>query len=332
MTEGRRLAWSAALEPSKEARRLSENRLEICAPCGPGRRLSIKLHVTELVLTRPQARFGPGAGVWRAAIVQYTASETRVSRTMPHADSLALPSDTPTKQEFYAHVCATAEALLAPTNDADPAANWITVLSNAASLLFGSYENYASKFGRDEGRKVNWAGARDDLPLSARFAAPPPKSWLTQFVMHRSPGFYVVPSLMTRSADSTAEPSQLLLGPFHGRPACNSVSLRPASASRPVGVCAASYLAQETVVVQDVNARPGHIACDGVTQSEIVVPFTVRRRKQAGSVTGESEEEEEFRVGVLDIDCEALGAFDEEDRAGLEQFVEVLKRVIRWDA
>lgn len=136
---------------------------------------------------------------------------------------------------------------------------------------------------------------------------------------------------MTRSTDSTAEPSQLLLGPFHGRPACNSVSLRQASASRPVGVCAASYLAQETVVVEDVNARPGHIACDGVTQSEIVVPFTVRRRKQASSGTGEGEEED-FRVGVLDIDCEALGAFDEDDRAGLEQFVEVLKRVIRWDA
>ena len=141
-----------------------------------------------------------------------------------------------------------------------------------------------------------------------------------------------MPSLMTRSTDSTAEPSQLLLGPFHGRPACNSVSLRPASASRPVGVCAASYLAQETVVVEDVNARPGHIACDGVTQSEIVVPFTVRRRKQASNETGDGEAEEEFRVGVLDIDCEALRAFDEDDRAGLEQFVEVLKRVIRWDA
>ncbi|GAA5977972.1 hypothetical protein JCM10908_004182 [Rhodotorula pacifica] len=221
---------------------------------------------------------------------------------MPHADSLALPSDSLTKREFYEHVCTTAEALLAASSESDPAANWITVLSNAASLLYGSYENYASKFGREDGRKVNWAG------------------------------FYVAPSLVTRSADQSAEPSQLLLGPFHGRPACNSVSLRQASAARPVGVCAASYLAQETVVVEDVNARPGHIACDGVTQSEIVVPFTVQRRRQAGDAAGEGEEEESFRVGVLDIDCEALGAFDEEDGAGLEKFVEVLKRAIRWDA
>ncbi|GAA5874276.1 hypothetical protein JCM3774_000928 [Rhodotorula dairenensis] len=223
---------------------------------------------------------------------------------MPHADSLALPSETLSKREFYAHVCATAEALLAPASESDPAANWITVLSNAASLLYGSYENYSNKFGREDGRKVNWAG------------------------------FYVVPSLMTRSAEPNTDPSQLLLGPFHGRPACNSVSLRQASASRPVGVCAAAYLAQETVVVEDVNARPGHIACDGVTQSEIVVPVIVtRRRKATGSADqGGEEEEETFRVGVLDIDCEAMGAFDEEDKAGLEEFVEVLKRVIRWDA
>lgn len=135
---------------------------------------------------------------------------------------------------------------------------------------------------------------------------------------------------MTRSAPADA-PSQLLLGPFHGRPACNSVSLRPASTSRPVGVCAAAYLAQETVVVEDVNARPGHIACDGVTQSEVVVPLTVRRRRQ--SPGGEvSEGEEEWQVGVLDIDCEGLAAFDEEDREGLERFVDVLKRMIHWDA
>lgn len=139
---------------------------------------------------------------------------------------------------------------------------------------------------------------------------------------------------MTRSPTSAApsDPTQLLLGPFHGRPACNSVSLRQASPSRPVGVCAASYLAQETVVVEDVNARPGHIACDGVTQSEIVLPLTVRVRRMGGAGSGAGEEEEELKVGVLDIDCEGLATFDDEDKVGLEQFVEVLKRVIRWDA
>lgn len=77
---------------------------------------------------------------------------------MPHADSLALPSSDLPKREFYDHVCSTAEALLAPASETDPAANWITVLSNAASLLYGSYENYVKHFGREDGRRVNWAG------------------------------------------------------------------------------------------------------------------------------------------------------------------------------
>ncbi|BGO89693.1 hypothetical protein NBRC10512_002623 [Rhodotorula toruloides] len=212
---------------------------------------------------------------------------------MPHADALALPSSaTTSKRAFYTHLASTARTLLAPSSPDDPAANWITAFSNAASLLFGSYENYADRFGRDDGRRVNWAG------------------------------FYVIPSLLSRHAPAS-EPAQLFLGPFHGRPACLSVSLK-GSSSRPVGVCAAAFNSGETVVVEDVNARPGHIACDGVTQSEVVVPVIVKRRREDGT-------EEEVRVGVLDIDCEALGAFDEEDRRGLEEFVEVVKEVIRWE-
>lgn len=66
----------------------------------------------------------------------------------------------------------------------------------------------------------------------------------------------------------------------------------------------------------DVNARPGHIACDGVTQSEIVLAL----RNSQGTV-----------VGVLDIDCEALHGFDEDDRAGLEQFVQTFERLVDWE-
>ncbi|BGP38046.1 hypothetical protein JCM10450v2_001977 [Rhodotorula kratochvilovae] len=211
---------------------------------------------------------------------------------MPHADSLALP-DGLDKRAFYEHVCTVADALLAPSSPDDPASNWITVLSNAASLLYGSYENYDASFGREDGRRVNWAG------------------------------FYVIPALLSSHAPSTA-PTQLLLGPFHGRPACNAVSLQ-GTATRPVGVCAAAFLAGETVVVPDVEARPGHIACDGVTKSEVVVPIVVRRRREDGT-------EEDVKVGVLDVDCEGLNAFDEEvDREGLEKFVEVVKRVVKWE-
>lgn len=80
---------------------------------------------------------------------------------MPHADSLALP-DSLTKPQFYQHVADTLLALLQPSSPSDPAANFITCLSNAASLLYGSYENYETAFGRADGKRVNWAGA---LPL-----------------------------------------------------------------------------------------------------------------------------------------------------------------------
>ncbi|GAA5862162.1 hypothetical protein JCM8547_007760 [Rhodosporidiobolus lusitaniae] len=210
---------------------------------------------------------------------------------MPHADSLALP-DGLTKPQFYQHVADTLEALLAPSSPTDPAANWITCCSNAASLLFGSYENYEA-FGREDGKRVNWAG------------------------------FYVLPSLLSRSSPTSGEPTQLLLGPFHGRPACLSVSL-VSKPSRPVGVCAAGFLSRETVLVPNVNARPGHIACDGVTQSEVVVPVIVKKKEADGT-------EEEVVIGVLDIDCEGLNAFNEQDQAGLELFVQTLNRVVRWD-
>jgi L-methionine (R)-S-oxide reductase len=232
---------------------------------------------------------------------------------MPHADALALPaSAAASKRAFYAHVCSTARVLLAPAAPDDPAANWVTACANAASLLFGSYENYAEQFGTHNGRRVNWAG-----PYPRR-----QRPTLDETDNHPCAGFYVVPSLLSRHAPAS-EPTQLYLGPFHGRPACLSVSLK-GSSSRPVGVCAAAFNSGETVVVEDVNARPGHIACDGVTQSEIVVPVVVRRRRADGT-------DEDVRVGVLDVDCEALGAFDDEDRRGLEEFVEVVKEVVRWE-
>ncbi|GAA5987682.1 hypothetical protein JCM5350_008066 [Sporobolomyces pararoseus] len=213
---------------------------------------------------------------------------------MPHADSLALPEGL-SKRDFYSHVNSTLSALLTPSSPQDPS-NFVTCLSNAASLLFGSYENYTEgDFGKEDGKRVNWAG------------------------------FYLIPSLLSASSPSSSPPTQLFLGPFHGRPACLSVSLTPPSKSRPVGVCASSFLQNETVIVPDVEKRPGHIACDGVTKSEIVVPISIKVKR------GGEEEEEEVKIGVLDIDCERLEAFDEVDKEGLEEFVRVVKNIIKWE-
>ncbi len=93
---------------------------------------------------------------------------------------------------------------------------------------------------------------------------------------------------------------ELVLGPFQGQPAC----VRIAWGS---GVCGAAAARAETVLVPDVHDFPGHIACDPVSQSELVVPLI-----EDGKVTG-----------VLDLDSPRLARFDAEDQAGCERLVAV---------
>lgn len=91
----------------------------------------------------------------------------------------------------------------------------------------------------------------------------------------------------------------LLVGPYQGPLAC-------AVLEGPEGVCWAGVERAETVIVPDVHAFPGHVACDGRSNSEIVVPL----RDAAGGV-----------VGVLDVDSTEFDAFGEADRAGLERIL-----------
>jgi len=94
---------------------------------------------------------------------------------------------------------------------------------------------------------------------------------------------------------------ELVLGPFQGQVACVRIPLGR-------GVCGTAAQRGETVVVPDVHAFPGHIACDAASRSEIVVPI-----RQGARV-----------LGVLDLDSPQPGRFDEEDRRGLEAAVAVL--------
>lgn len=100
---------------------------------------------------------------------------------------------------------------------------------------------------------------------------------------------------------------QLILGPFMGKPACVRIPLGK-------GVCGTAAQRRETIVVPDVHAFPGHIACDAASRSEIVVPIVVENRL----------------IGVLDIDSPITERFDETDRDYLEQFVAVLNKHIDW--
>ena len=97
----------------------------------------------------------------------------------------------------------------------------------------------------------------------------------------------------------------LILGPFQGRPACTVIG--PGK-----GVCGTAAAEDRTVVVPDVHLFPGHIACDSASESEIVVPIHV-----GGKV-----------YGVLDIDSPVKNRFSEDDRKGIEQFVEILEECL----
>lgn len=97
--------------------------------------------------------------------------------------------------------------------------------------------------------------------------------------------------------------NELTLGPFQGPMACSRIKYGK-------GVCGAAWESGETIVVEDVEKFPGHIACSSLSRSEIVVPVWHDNRV----------------VAVLDIDSTELGAFDTTDRVWLERIVEKLYR------
>ena len=82
------------------------------------------------------------------------------------------------------------------------------------------------------------------------------------------------------------------------------------------GVCGTAAARRETLVVPDVQAFPGHIACDAASRSEIVVPILAGGRLR----------------GVLDVDSPETARFDDEDRRGLEAFVTALVPLIAWES
>ena len=93
----------------------------------------------------------------------------------------------------------------------------------------------------------------------------------------------------------------LILGPFQGKPACREIA-------KGRGVCGTAWEKDETQLVADVHAYPGHIACDEASRSEIVLPI-----HQGGNV-----------IGVLDIDSPVEGRFHEWDQIGLMGFVQII--------
>jgi len=94
------------------------------------------------------------------------------------------------------------------------------------------------------------------------------------------------------------EGAELVLGPFQGKPACVRIPVGK-------GVCGAAAARAAAVLVPDVHQFPGHIACDPISRSELVVPLV-----EAGTVSG-----------VLDLDSPLPARFDEDDRIGCQRLV-----------
>ena len=100
----------------------------------------------------------------------------------------------------------------------------------------------------------------------------------------------------------------LMLGPFQGKVACIRIPLGK-------GVCGTAAKENRTLLVEDVHKFAGHIACDGASNSEIVIPI-----HKNGEV-----------VGVLDIDSPEFSRFTNEDKLGLEEFVKALESVVSFE-
>lgn len=100
---------------------------------------------------------------------------------------------------------------------------------------------------------------------------------------------------------------ELVLGPFHGKPACIRIALGR-------GVCGTAAAQRQTIVVPDVHAFPGHIACDAASRSELVVPILDGDRL----------------LGVLDLDSPYVDRFGDVDANGCEAIVRLLVVGCDW--
>lgn len=129
------------------------------------------------------------------------------------------------------------------------------------------------------------AGETDSISVMANVSA----------AIHETMGFFWTGFYMVHG-------DELRLGPFQGSVACMHIPFGR-------GVCGTAWQRKETVVVPDVEAFPGHIACSSLSRSEIVVPVF--------NATNEV-------VAVLDIDSRDLNTFDEIDQKWLEDIVALL--------
>lgn len=133
-----------------------------------------------------------------------------------------------------------------------------------------------------------------DLASQARGLFAGERDWLANAANLAGLLFWSLPDL-NWAGFYLMKDGELVLGPFQGKPACIRIALGKS-------VCGTAAAERHSVVVADVDAFPGHIACDAASRSELVVPLLAGDRL----------------IGVLDLDSPVPGRFDELDRAGVE--------------
>jgi len=112
--------------------------------------------------------------------------------------------------------------------------------------------------------------------------------------------FQMMPALNWAGFYFLRQNDELVLGPFQGKPACVRIA-------KGKGVCGAAVDRRETILVEDVHAFPGHIACDVASRSELVVPLIANEKV----------------LGVIDLDSPVPARFDTDDRTGIEDIAAV---------
>ncbi|KHN96935.1 GAF domain nucleotide-binding protein [Metarhizium album ARSEF 1941] len=121
----------------------------------------------------------------------------------------------------------------------------------------------------------------------------------------RDAGFYVL--------DPSSRKPRLILGPFQGKVACQTIEFGR-------GVCGAAAATQKTQLIADVDQFPGHIACDGDSKSEIVVPILA-------DTDGSGVKKV---VAIIDVDCTVENGFDDLDRKYLGDLADLLGKSCDW--
>ncbi|HTT83071.1 MAG TPA: GAF domain-containing protein [Rhizomicrobium sp.] len=112
--------------------------------------------------------------------------------------------------------------------------------------------------------------------------------------------YHALPDLNWAGFYFLREHGELVLGPFQGKPACVRIAAGK-------GACGAAVVRRQSVLVEDVLAFPGHIACDSASRSELVVPL----------IAGETI------LGVIDLDSPSPSRFDMQDQQGIETLARI---------